>query len=155
MNESRITQVWKKDEWILMYDWMRWVKSSRVLCYDRRSVYLGMKLPCGAYDQIFITVRQLRVCWCRALSLTRRRVCRLQLLLVLASAVILLSESLGFRDHISLSQIRLSFRRLLRLSGPRWRYSTPPLHGIMIILIRINKSYLQLYCLRFSLKSYS
>jgi hypothetical protein len=35
---------------------------------------------------------QLRVCWCGALSLTRERICRLQLLLVLASAVIFGSE---------------------------------------------------------------
>jgi hypothetical protein len=48
--------------------------------------------PSGAYDQIFITVGQLRVCWCGALSLTGGRVCRLQLLLALASAVILWSE---------------------------------------------------------------
>jgi hypothetical protein len=41
-----------------------------------------------AYGQNFITVRRLRVCWCGALSLTRRRVCRLQLLLALTSAVI-------------------------------------------------------------------
>jgi hypothetical protein len=34
------------------------------------------------------------------------RICRLQLLLVLASAVILGSESRGTRDHILLSQIR-------------------------------------------------
>jgi hypothetical protein len=40
------------------------------------------------------------------LSLTRERVCRLQLLLVLASALILGSESCGTRDHILLSQIR-------------------------------------------------
>jgi hypothetical protein len=69
-------------------------------------VYLGIKHPSGAYDQIFITVRQLRVCWCGALSLTRGRVCSLQLLLALASAVILGSESRGTRDHILLSQIR-------------------------------------------------
>jgi hypothetical protein len=39
-------------------------------------------------------------------SLTRGWVCRLQLLLVLASAVILSSESRGTHDHILLSQIR-------------------------------------------------
>jgi hypothetical protein len=71
-----------------------------------RPVCVGIKHPPGAYDQIFITVRQLRVRWCGALSLTRGRVCRLQLLLALASAVDLGSESCGTRDHILLSQIR-------------------------------------------------
>jgi hypothetical protein len=84
------------------------------------------KHPSGAYDQIFITVRQLRVCWCGALSLTRRWVCRLQLLLTLASTVIFWSESRGTRDHILLSQIRdFPFLRLLRLAGLRWRDSFP------------------------------
>jgi hypothetical protein len=65
-----------------------------------------------------------------ALSLTIGRVCRLNLLLGLASAVILGSESRGTRDHILLSQIRdFSFRRLLLLAGLRWRYSVPPPHG--------------------------
>jgi hypothetical protein len=31
-----------------------------------RPVYLGINHPSRAYDQIFITVRQLRVCWCGA-----------------------------------------------------------------------------------------
>jgi hypothetical protein len=52
-----------------------------------RPVYLRIKQPSGAYDQIFITVGQLRVCWCGALSLTRGRVCLLYMLLALASAV--------------------------------------------------------------------
>jgi hypothetical protein len=70
-----------------------------------RPVSLCVTHPPGVYDQILIAVRPLPVCWCGALSLTRGRVCRLQLLLVLASAVILGSESRGTRDHILLSRI--------------------------------------------------
>jgi hypothetical protein len=66
-----------------------------------------------------------------ALSLTRGRVCRLNLLLALASAVFLGFESSKTRDNILLSQIRdFLFRRLLRLAGSRWRYSTPPPDGV-------------------------
>jgi hypothetical protein len=45
---------------------------------------------------------------CVTSSLMRGRVCRLQLLLVLVSAIILRSESRGTHDHILLSQIRYS-----------------------------------------------
>jgi hypothetical protein len=66
-----------------------------------RPVCLGTKHPFGTYDQIW----QLRVCWFGAPSLTRGRVCRLQLLLVLARAVIFGSESrrtdLSFRTSSS------------------------------------------------------
>jgi hypothetical protein len=82
-------------------------ESESYVTTDSQSVSLSWyKAPIWAYDQIFIAIRnteyvgQLRVCWYGALSLTRGRVCRLQLLLVLASAVILGSESLGTRDHI-------------------------------------------------------
>jgi hypothetical protein len=56
---------------------------------------------------------------------------RLQLLLALASAAIFGFESCGTRNRILLSQVLgFSFCRLLRLAGLRWRYSTPPPHGI-------------------------
>jgi hypothetical protein len=54
----------------------------------------------------------------------------------LASAVFLGSDSHGTRDHILLSQIwDFPFCRLLRLAGSRWRYSTPPPHGVTSSLV--------------------
>jgi hypothetical protein len=99
-----------------------------------RPVYLGMKHSSGAYNQIFVTVRRLQVSRYGALFLTRGRICRLQLLRVLVSAFIFGSESVGTCDHILLSQIRdFTFRRLLRLVGLRWRYSTPLPPLILIV----------------------
>jgi hypothetical protein len=72
-------------------------------------VCLGIKHPSGTYGQTFITVRQLLVCWCGALSLTRGWVCHLQLLLALASTDIFGSDSHGTRDHNLLSQIDFPF----------------------------------------------
>jgi hypothetical protein len=87
------------------------------------------RAPSGVHDQIFITVWQLRSYFCGTPSLTRGRVCLLCMLLALASAVFLGSEYLGTRSHILLSQIwDFPFRRLLRLAGSQWRYSTPLRH---------------------------
>jgi hypothetical protein len=91
------------------------------------------RAPSGAHDQIFISVWQLRSCFRGAPSLTRGRVCLLYVPLALASAVFLGSEPLGPRNHILLSQIwDFPFRRLLRLAWSRWRYSTPPQHGLLL-----------------------
>jgi hypothetical protein len=71
-------------------------------------------------------------CFCGAPSLTKGWVCLLHMLLALASAVFLESESLGTRDHILLSHIwDFPSRRLLRLAGSRWRYSTPLPHELL------------------------
>jgi hypothetical protein len=92
-------------------------------------------------------------------SLTRGWVCRSQLLLFLASAVILVYQSLGTHEpyftvsdsrlpqpwgpspsiYIPQEQgglvispgIRFPFRRLLRLAGLWLRYSNPPPHGVL------------------------
>jgi hypothetical protein len=43
-------------------------------------------------------------------------------------------------DHTLVSQIRdFPFRRLLRLAGSRWRYSTPPPRGICLKTEFLNK----------------
>jgi hypothetical protein len=107
-----------------------------------RPMCLEIKHTCGAYDQNFVTVRQLRGCWCGALPVTRERVCRVQLLLVLASVVILGSGSHGTRDHILLSQmLDFPFRRLLQLAGLRWR-DVPPcvLFALLIFMITSVKN---------------
>jgi hypothetical protein len=76
--------------------------------------------PSGAHDQICITIWQLQSCFCGAPSLTRGRVCRLYMLLALASTVFLGSESLESRDSILLSQIwDFPFCLLLRFAGSR------------------------------------
>jgi hypothetical protein len=73
-----------------------------------RPVRLGVRHLSGTRNQFFfllgISFRQLRVCYFVAPSLTRERVCNLKLLLVLASAVPLGSESHGTEDRILLSK---------------------------------------------------
>jgi hypothetical protein len=67
--------------------------------------------------------------WCGAISLTRERVCRLQLRLVLASAVIHGSESRGTSDYILLSQIR----------------DSPNLEGQVLVFKSLKNRVAQLY----------
>jgi hypothetical protein len=64
---------------------------------------------------------------------------RTDLSFTIASADIFGSDSHGTRDHNLLSQIRyLHFRRLLRLAGLWWRYSTLPPHGSRLNCLPYN-----------------
>jgi hypothetical protein len=76
------------------------------MTYGRSASLTSCQAPARLQDKIFVTVRQLRVCYCGAPSLLLGQVCRVLLLLILASAVILWSQYHGFHDHILLSQIR-------------------------------------------------
>jgi hypothetical protein len=42
------------------------------------------------------------------------------------------------RPYFTVSDLRLLFRRLLILAGIRWRYSTPPPHGIRSLLLEFT-----------------
>jgi hypothetical protein len=114
--------------WILAPFQLNSVESSLMLRPTvSRPVCLGIKHPSGAYDQIFITVKQMRVCWCGALSLTRGQ--------VLSFTIAAGPRQRSHSRNILLSQIRdFTFCRLLWLAGLRCRYSTLPPHGIELSL---------------------
>jgi hypothetical protein len=112
-------------------------ESESYVTTDGQSASLSWyKAPIRGLRPDFFCVRnteyvwQLRSRFPGAPSLTRGRVCLLYVPLALANAVFLGSWSLGTCDRILLSQIwDFTFRRLLRLAGSRWRYSTPPPYG--------------------------
>jgi hypothetical protein len=100
-----------------------------VLFKHNRSEMVAVLGPNEALPYYIHTYIYIRSYFCGAPSLIRRWVCLLCMVLVLASLVFLGFESLGTRDHILLSDLRVPFRRLLRLAGSRWRYSNPSPHG--------------------------
>jgi hypothetical protein len=97
-------------------------KSKWKLFYDRRSVgqsILVSSSNVGPKTRYSLLADSCRFCWCEVPSLIRGQVCRLTLLLVFASVVILGSESLKSHDHILLPQIQ---------GFPTWRASSPYLY---------------------------
>jgi hypothetical protein len=78
----------------LLYDW-RFTANQFVLATSTFRLTTGISWLDTCFQSPYVTS-----------SLTTRWVCRLQLLLALASAVILRSESRGSLDHILLSHIR-------------------------------------------------
>jgi hypothetical protein len=96
------------------------VRFTLLLAVYRQSVHLGVK-HLETHEQNFF---QLNTCLHSpsvTSSLTRGWICSLQLLLALARAVILGSESSGTRDHILLSQIQDS----LNLEGQVSVFKSP------------------------------
>jgi hypothetical protein len=89
-----------------------------------RQVCLGTKHPFGAYDQIFITCVTITVLFLWGLSFVyaagpcQRSLSRVQV-------------PWDLRPYFTVSDLRLPFRRLQRLAGSRWRYSTLPPHGFI------------------------
>jgi hypothetical protein len=45
------------------------------------------------------------------------------------------------RPYFTVSDSRLPFRRLLRLAELRWRYSTPPAHGVLIFTLEFTNEF--------------
>jgi hypothetical protein len=137
------------------------------LLYDWRFRHISSYWRIAPWDSRPAIIFQLNTCFHSPYitsSLTRGWVWNLQLLLVLASAVILRSDSRGTCDHMLLSQIRnypnlgarfpylyfsgsgwscysarhwVSFRRLIQPARVQWRYSTPPPNGLVIVLLSL------------------
>jgi hypothetical protein len=90
-----------------------------------RTVYIRKKHPSGAYDQIFITIRQLQNCWIKGVLSAERTG------LPFTIAAVPRQRS-HFRVRVPWDSwpyfTLFLFRCLLRLAGLRCRYSTPPPH---------------------------
>jgi hypothetical protein len=118
----------------------------------------------GTQDQIFITVRHLRACWYRAPSLTKGRVCRLQLLpahsflsqspagimTIFYCRIYETSQPVGPGPHMYIPQEQggylypqalgsLPLRCLVRLASLRWKYSNPSPHGDLTKVTKVTE----------------
>jgi hypothetical protein len=127
-----------------------------------RPVCFGVRLPSGPQDQVCIAVSQFQVSCCGALSLTRGRVCLLQLVLAIASGHSQVRAPRDSWPYFTVSYSRLPqhggpgprinipqeqsdpvtapgtgfpFRRLILFSGIRWRYWNPPPHAMNSVAV--------------------
>jgi hypothetical protein len=80
-------------------------QSQSHIATDGQSVSLGVEPLLRMMTRYLLLFDSYGLALCRVTSLTRERVCLLYMLLALASAVFLGSESRGTRYHILLSQI--------------------------------------------------
>jgi hypothetical protein len=115
-----------------------------ILILVKVKVKVTLQLAAGqsvSLGEIFITVWQLRSCFCGVPSLTRGRVCLLYMLLALTRTVFLGSKFIGTHNHILLPQIwDFPFHHLLRLTGSQWRYSTLTPHMSTDFTVKSNSS---------------
>jgi hypothetical protein len=144
------------------------VKSKSKLCYDRRSVGLGVKTPSGVQDQIFVTTRHFSCLLMQGalsdertgLSFTiaaghhqgsHSRVSRAGLMTIFYSLIrdssILVSQVPVFispknrEAQLYPPDTEFPFHSLLRLAGIRWTYSSlPPRgHGLTVrVIVRVT-----------------
>jgi hypothetical protein len=118
----------KNKEW--MNEWMNEMNLEFVLWSTVSwPVRLGIRLPFGAHDQIFIffffSFDNYFVVLPRAPSLLRGRVCNLKCNRCLV-------RSLWTNNHTLPSRLRLCslFVASYDSQGLRWKYSNPPPHGV-------------------------
>jgi hypothetical protein len=114
---------------------MRVCQSQSYVTTDVQSASLSCcEAPSEAQDNIFVIVRQLRVCWRGTPSLTRGLICLLLLLLALYRAEFLRLELLEAHDRIILSQTLGSWTLegyvpVFISPGTEW-LSYPPRHWV-------------------------
>jgi hypothetical protein len=110
-----------------------------------RPACLGTKHPFGDYDQIFITCVKVTVLffW-GALSDERSGMSFVCAAGPCQRSLSRVRVPWDLRPYFTVSDLRLPFRRLLRLTGSRWRYSTPPPHGglseLIVLILQIEPS---------------
>jgi hypothetical protein len=119
-----------------IYSPRHWVSFSSPRMTRRATVEVRVFDPTSTRDPSYSSSKQ----YCQKVG---RSLWREDGSVVCNCAVILGSQFLGTHGRILLSKIRdFRFRRHLRLPGSRWRYSTPPPHGLKKTILSVLKIYL-------------